>query len=149
MNCGALRIKKNIYHIENIKMIRSGFLTLCLLVSSLDNFCKLFGPGPGWRKCRAWPPSNYLTLRVILREFFEKDDKKITENCTAYKELIQTSTVCYICGINGGEIHRCDIASFTPERSRLIRAHSVCFHDKVYFEVHFNTGICSRHKKQT
>ena len=50
-------------------------LTLYLLVSSSDNFCKQFGPRTGPTKCEAWSLSKLFdTLTVFLKEFFEKYD---------------------------------------------------------------------------
>ena len=47
--------------------------TLCLLVPSVDNICKQFGPRSGPTKCRAWPGSKLFdTLMVFLKEFYEK-----------------------------------------------------------------------------
>ena len=51
------------------------WLTLCVLVSSADNLSKMFGPRPGPTKCRACSGSKLFdTLKVFLKEFFQKDD---------------------------------------------------------------------------
>ena len=50
-------------------------LTLYPLVSSADNFYKLFGPKSGPTKHQAWSGSKLFdTLMVFLKEFFEKVD---------------------------------------------------------------------------
>ena len=47
--------------------------TLCLLVSSADNFCKEFGPRSVPTKRRVGPGFKLFdTLVVFLKEFFEK-----------------------------------------------------------------------------
>ena len=70
-------------------------LTLYLLASSADNFCKQFGPRSGPTKCRALSGSKLFdTLMVFLKEFFKKVDfekyqqtKKKMKNFPGDKEL--------------------------------------------------------------
>ena len=46
---------------------------ICLLVSSIDNFCKQIGTRPGRTKGRAWAvPKLFDSLMLNLIEFFEK-----------------------------------------------------------------------------
>ena len=64
-------------------------ITLCLLVSSADNFCKKFGPRPGPTKCRAESRSKLTVWRfdgipeiLFLKSWFWKksaDDKKASK----------------------------------------------------------------------
>ena len=76
--------------------------TLCLLVSSADNFYLQFGPSSGATKCLAWSKSKLFdTLIVFLKEFFEKVDfEKITirqknmEKFPAGKELTCNMLFC-------------------------------------------------------
>ena len=63
-------------------------LTLHLLVSSADNFCKQFGPGSGPTKRWAWSGSKlYDTLIIFLKEFFEKLDSENNQQTTKKREI--------------------------------------------------------------
>ena len=92
-------------------------LTLCLLVSSADNFCKQIGPRSGPLKRWYWSESKLFdTQMVFLKEFFEKLIlKKISRrqkgmnnfpggqrvknfmgtNCHIKSKLTQTWRLCY------------------------------------------------------
>ena len=78
-------IIKNTIRVEIIDISRKRHsLTLYLLVSSADKFCKQFGPRLGPTTCRAWSGSKLFdALMVFLKEVFEQvdyeksaDDKK-------------------------------------------------------------------------
>ena len=57
--------------------------TLCLLVSSVDNLCKQFGPRSGLTTCRAWSGFKLFdTLMVFLKEFFENVDFEKNQQTT-------------------------------------------------------------------
>ena len=48
-------------------------LTLCTLMSSVDNLCKLFGSRSGPTLCQAWSGSKLFdSLMVFLKNKFEK-----------------------------------------------------------------------------
>ena len=56
-------------------------VTLCLLVSCADNFCKQFGPRSGPTKFRARSGFKLFdTLIIFLREAFEKVDFEKTNS---------------------------------------------------------------------
>ena len=59
-------------------------LSLSLLMSSADNFCKQFGPRAGPTKCRSWSGSKLFdTLIVFLKDFVKKaDSEKIQQTTT-------------------------------------------------------------------
>ena len=73
--------------------------TLCLLVSSADNFCKLFGPRSGPTNVGPDLDPNYLTLwrytcknfskKLILKKICRR--QKRMQNYLACKELIESS----------------------------------------------------------
>ena len=64
-------------------------LTLYLLESSADNFCKQFGPRSGPTKCRAWSGSKMFDTDGIPERIFRKGwfwqkitrQQKSTKNC--------------------------------------------------------------------
>ena len=66
-------------------------LTLDLLESPADNFCKQFGPRSGPTKCRAPSESKlFYTLMIFLKEFFEKVDfEKSADDKKACKITLQ------------------------------------------------------------
>ena len=58
-------------------------LTLRLLVSSADNFCKQFRSRSGLTKCQAWSGSKLFdTLIKYLKEFFQKIDFEKNQQTT-------------------------------------------------------------------
>ena len=58
------------YHLYSL--YEGVLFTVCLLVSSMDNLCKQFGPRSGMTKCPALSVSKlYNTLMVFLKETFE------------------------------------------------------------------------------
>ena len=72
-------------------------LTLFLLVSFADNFCKQFGPRLGLTKRWPLPGSNLFdTQMVFLKEFFEKVDfeKKTADDKKHEKIPIQDFISC-------------------------------------------------------
>ena len=88
-----------------IKICFRLFLTLCLQVSSADNFCKQFGARSGPTKCPAWSGSKLFdTLLLFLKEFFENidfekkisaDDQNSSRNYAVGKELKETDGLWY------------------------------------------------------
>ena len=63
--------------------LRIWVLTLYLLVSSVDNLCKHFGPWSGPTKCRACSGSKLLDTRMVfLNELFEKVDFEQNQQTT-------------------------------------------------------------------
>ena len=62
-----------IYPKHLIEPHNGNFLTLCLLLSSADSFCKQSGPRSGPKKCRVWSGSKLFDiLMVFMKEFFRK-----------------------------------------------------------------------------
>ena len=61
----------------------TAFLTLYLLMSSADNFCKQFGPSTGPTECRARSGSKLFdTLIKFLKKYFEKSDFEKNQKTT-------------------------------------------------------------------
>ena len=48
------------------------YLTLYLLVSSADNFCKQFGPRSRPAKCRAWSGSKLFYTLMVKKNFLKQ-----------------------------------------------------------------------------
>ena len=96
-------------------------LTLCLPVTSADNFGKQFGPRSGPTNRRAWSGSKlFAILMVFLKEFFQKINfekisrrQKSTENYPVCNELINWAAT--------GE-NRIFAYEKTKTQSKLIRA---------------------------
>ena len=70
------------------------YLTLYLLESSADNFCKQFGPRSGSTKCLALSGSKLFdTLVVFLKEFFKKVDFEKYQQTTTKDEKFPTGQI--------------------------------------------------------
>ena len=77
----------------------SGVLTLYLLVSSADNFCKQLGSRSGNPKHRDWSGSKQFdTLMAFLKEFFKKCDfEKIRRRQKSHEKLLSMQSVKTLC----------------------------------------------------
>ena len=63
--------------------VNKSTLILWLLVSSADNFYKLFGSRSGQTRCRAWSGSKlFVTLMLFLKEFSEEVDFEKNQQTT-------------------------------------------------------------------
>ena len=92
-------MKYQAFFTKSKKEMTQNFLSAAAIIgpflSSADILCKQFGTRSGLTKCRAWSGSKLFDiLKVILKEFFEKDDfeknQQMTKNMKNYpscKEL--------------------------------------------------------------
>ena len=86
-------------------------LTLYLLVSSANNFCKQFGSRSGPTKRRTWSGSKLCdTLLVFLQEFFEKLTLKKKHAKLPSRQFVTDSSSFKIMIMGSFASRKCDIS---------------------------------------